>query len=103
MKTSSKALLGAHSYKAFTSGERESYNSIIYDIKIKKVGDLIYLRFTGKSFYRYMVRNLVGALMLVGEGKLNREDILKMIDNDKNNITYPTAPANGLYLLKIEY
>ena len=36
MKKASKLLLGFHSYKAFTSGERENYNSIIYKIKFTK-------------------------------------------------------------------
>ena len=40
MKKASKLLLGFHSYKAFTSGERENYNSIIY--KIKLTGPRVY-------------------------------------------------------------
>lgn len=103
MKKASKYLIGAHSYQAFTSGERESYNSIIYKITIAKKKDKIILRFTGKSFYRYMVRNLVGTLIMVGEGKIKPSDVAKMVDTKKNKINYTTAPANGLYLLKVEY
>lgn len=103
MKKATKYLIGPHSYQAFTSGERESYNSIIYKIIIQKKKDKIVLRFIGKSFYRYMVRNLVGALIMVGEHKISPSDISKMIDNKKPKINYTTAPANGLYLVKVDY
>ena len=66
MKKAAKKLEGAHSFKAFTSGERDSYNSIIYSVKIKKEKNLLIITFEGKCFYRYMVRNMVG--VLIGEG-----------------------------------
>lgn len=103
MKKASKYLIGMHSYEAFTSGERESYNSIIYNIKIKKRKSLIYLTFEGKSFYRYMVRNLVGALMLVGRGKIDPIGVKEMLLCKSNKYNYTTVPANGLYLMKIDY
>ena len=103
MKKASKYLLGMNSYEAFTSGERDSYDSIIYKISFKKKNDLLYITFEGKSFYRYMVRNMVGALMLVGNGKISSSDMKVMIEARKNKFNYMTVPANGLYLDKVEY
>lgn len=103
MKKASRYLIGMHSYEAFTSGERESYNSIIYSIKFKKKKDYLYITFEGKSFYRYMVRNLVGALLLVGKNKIDAINIKEMLDEKNNKYNYMTVPANGLYLDKIEY
>lgn len=103
IKKVSKLLLGPHNFRAFTSGARENYNSIIYKIKIKKQKDLLYLTFVGKSFYRYMVRNMVGALISVGEGKLSNQDILAYLDDENVNVHYTTVPANGLYLVKVDY
>lgn len=103
IKRASKLLLGPHSFRAFTSGERNNYNSIIYKIKVKKHKDLLYLTFVGKSFYRYMVRNMVGALISVGEGKLKIADILASLNDENASIHYTTVPANGLYLVKIDY
>ncbi len=103
MRSAAKYLIGPHSYQVFTSGERESYNSIIYKITIRKKRDRIILRFTGKSFYRYMVRNLVGTLIMVGEGKLDAKKVASMVDTKKSKINYTTAPANGLYLIKVQY
>ena len=71
MMKAAKKLEGAHSFKAFTSGERDNYNSIIYSIKIKKEKNLLIITFEGKSFYRYMVRNMVGVLIGVGAKKIS--------------------------------
>ncbi len=103
MKKAAKYLVGMHSFEAFTAGERENYNSIIYKIHIHKNKDMLELNFFGKSFYRYMVRNIVGALIQVGEGKIEPIKIKEMLEKKKNITKYITAPANGLYLVDVDY
>lgn len=103
MKKASKSFIGFHSYKAFTSGSRDNYNSVIYNIKFKKRGDFLTIKFVGKSFYRYMVRNMVGALIQAGMGKLDNNDIKRMLDEERVIYKYNTASANGLYLVKVYY
>ena len=103
MKKASKYLLGAHSFKVFTSGERENYNSIISKVDFKRHGSMLYITFTGVSFYRYMVRNLVGALLLAGEGRMPTTGIEEMLSNSKKIYNYMTVPANGLYLMEVKY
>ena len=103
MKMASRYLIGAHSYKAFTSGVRDNYNSIINSISFKRKGKVLYITFKGKSFYRYMIRNMVGALMLVGSGKKEPLIIKEMIDNNKKVYNYITVPASGLYLIDVKY
>lgn len=103
MKKASKYLLGAHSFKVFTSRERENYNSIISKVDFKRHGSMLYITFTGVSFYRYMVRNLVGALLLAGEGRMPTTGIEEMLSNSENIYNYMTVPANGLYLMEVKY
>jgi len=102
LKKASKVLLGAHSFEAFVSGVRENYNSVIYNIKFKVKNDILTIEIEGKSFYRYMVRNIVGALINISEGKSAIDDLKHMVNNGKKK-NYLTVPANGLYLEKIEY
>lgn len=102
MKQAAKVLLGPHSYEAFTSGKRENYNSIIKSIKFKKKKDILTITFIGKSFYRYMVRNLVGVLMLVGEEKITKKDLADILNNKRGG-NYITVPASGLYLENVKY
>ncbi len=103
MESASKSLLGKHSYKVFVSGFRDNYDSEIYKIDLKRENDYLIITFVGKSFYRYMVRNMVGALMLVGKNKISIEEFKNMFDNDNNKYSYMTVPANGLYLESVEY
>ena len=103
MKRASKYLIGKHFYKVFVKGERENYNSEIYNINFNRDKDILIIEFIGKSFYRYMVRNMVGALILVGCGKISIEEFKNMIDNENKEYSYLTVPANGLYLESVEY
>lgn len=103
IKKAAKYLIGPHSYKAFTSGNRDNYNSIIYSIKIQKKKDILLITFKGKSFYRYMIRNMVGALILIGCGKQDPIIIKEMLDTENKKYNYITAPANGLYLVDVKY
>jgi len=103
MIKASNYLLGAHDYEVFVSGERENYNSIIESIDIVDNKGVLEFTFTGKSFYRYMVRNLMGALLLVGEDKIKPEQVKEMLDKKQNIYHFKTVPACGLYLMKVEY
>ena len=94
--------LGIHDFRNFVSGTRDNYEAIIYDINYKIDNDILEITFHGKSFYRYMVRNLVGMMIEVGRGKDKVEKVKRMLDTDKDLTGY-TAPACGLYLYKIEY
>lgn len=99
----SKYLKGAHNFKNFVSGERDNYNCVIHDIDFNINDNILEIKFVGKSFYRYMVRNLVGAMLDVARGKVTKEDVKSMLDNYEIDKHLSCAPANGLYLNKIYY
>lgn len=102
LKECAKIFVGCHDFHNFVSGERENSNGTIYQIKVKKRKNLIEITFRGKSFYRYMVRNLVGAFLLYNEGKCAIIDLKKMLEKDYYK-KLATAPANGLYLEGVYY
>ena len=64
---------------------------------------ILEISFIGSGFYRYMVRNLVGALIEIGKYKINEDTIKQMLFNPKEAKSLPTAPSEGLYLKKIWY
>ena len=103
IKQASREFIGIHNFKNFVSGERDNYEAIIYDIKFKKTKKILEIEFTGKSFYRYMVRNLVGALIEVGKHKIDSEYIKKMLKKYNEKQVLPTSPACGLYLISVKY
>ena len=102
MKEVAELFKGVHDFRNFVSGERDNYDCIIYNIDFVQEEDILNIIFEGKSFYRYMVRNLVGAMIEVGRGKEPLERVKKMLDLEENGTLF-TAPSNGLYLENVIY
>lgn len=103
MKLASKVFIGFHNFKNFVAGNRIDYTSTILNIKIYKFNNILYLKFKGIGFYRYMIRNLVGALIEVSKGKIDISVIENMLNNPSVEKRLPTSSPNGLYLIKINY
>lgn len=102
MREVSKLYLGVHNFHNFVSGERDNYDAIINNIEFKMDNDILNIIFNGKSFYRYMVRNLVGMMIEVGRGKEDIQRVKDMLNSDEELFGF-TAPACGLYLNRINY
>ena len=103
MRECAKVFLGCHDFRNFVAGERNNYLMCVEDIKFNMSNDILEIEFLGKSFYRYMVRNMVGAMLEVGMHKKEICDVSKMLDDYMVKMQMITAPACGLYLMDIEY
>jgi len=103
IKRATKLLIGTHDFKNFVSGVRDDYSSTILNIKIYKFNNILYFKFVGIGFFRYMVRNLVGALLEVGKEKIDKDVIQDMLEKPEIEKRLPTSSPNGLYLYKINY
>lgn len=108
MERALKYLEGEHNFKSFTKAtdEKENYNRTIIRATLernpKNVNELI-ISIIGNGFMRYMVRNIVGLLIEVGEGKRKSEDVFKILAAEDRTTAGCTAPPNGLYLNDIFY
>ena len=103
-----KYLEGTHNFKSFTKTDEEkddyvrtiSQTNLIRDTKdINKIT----LVFVGTGFLRYMVRNMVGTLIEVGEGKRKSEDIITILKEQNRTHAGKTAAPEGLYLKNVFY
>ena len=104
MKDAAKVFIGTHDFKNFISGDNDKTITTIYSITFnKKIDKKLEISFIGTGFYRYMVRNLVGALIEVGKYKISKETLNDMLDTIENKKSLPTAPPEGLYLSKVWY
>ena len=105
MKKAIKFLKGKHNFKSFTSSDdvRKDYERTIYNIHIKLKNSILSITFVGNGFLRYMVRNMVGTLIEVGEGKRLPKDIQDIIEKKDRTKAGKTAPAQGLYLENVYY
>lgn len=108
MERAMKYLEGTHNFKSFTKAdeEKEDYVRTISQtnlIRDTKDVNKITLVFVGTGFLRYMVRNIVGTLIEVGEGKRRSEDVIDILRKEDRKVAGKTANAEGLYLKNVFY
>ena len=105
MQNAANLLLGKHDFSTFRASECQAKSPIktLDTFEIKKSGDLIEFYVSARSFLHHQVRNMVGTLVLVGQGKWTIEKFQKAFlacDRTKGG---PTAPPEGLYFDFVEY
>ena len=91
-------------FSSFTSdepGKKRMREVDEFKMQVKKEEIIFTVR--GKSFLRYMVRNMVGTLIDVGRGKIDADDIPDIFAAKDRRRAGQTAPAKGLTLVKVEY
>jgi tRNA pseudouridine38-40 synthase len=107
MKRAARHLVGEHDFASFTSNpgyERETTVRHIHEARFVKTTDgRLVFRVSADGFLYRMVRNLVGALVKVGLGKLTPEDIQRILEAKSRQSAPNTAPAHGLYLKSVRY
>jgi tRNA pseudouridine38-40 synthase len=98
-------LVGEHDFSSFTV-DRSAINDAvrkIFRIEIQEFGDFVCLTFVGEGFLYKMVRSLIGTLFFVGTGRITAEDVRRILESRNRISGYDTAPANGLFLVKVFY
>jgi tRNA pseudouridine38-40 synthase len=105
MQDAAQALVGMHDFSSFRTAQCQAKhpNRLLYDISVKRQGDLIAVEVQANAFLHHMVRNIVGSLILIGRGEKPvtwMSEILALKDRSKAG---PTAPAEGLVFLGPKY
>lgn len=111
MQKAAQYLLGEHDFSTFRDSACQA-NSPIRSVDFISVEEMAYDNFGAKevtiaveaqAFLHHQVRNFVGTLKCVGEGKWQPEDVLHAREAKDRTKGGPTAPADGLYLVSIQY
>jgi len=104
MISESKYFLGKHNLESFRSinCQANSAEKTIDIIQIKEKEKNIIITISAQSFLHSQVRIMVGTLVEIGKGKI-KKSIKEIIENKERFQAGVTAPAYGLYLLKIDY
>lgn len=105
MKEAIKCLIGEHDFRAFVTGEKEKDNCvrIIYNIEFEVVNDILKITFVGNGFLRKMIRNIVGALILIGNGDKPVNYIKEILLTKERMGNLKCVFAGGLYLEEVNY
>lgn len=97
---------GNHDFAAFTSNpgyERASTVREIFDFKVQKKGELLRFHVTSNGFLYRMVRNLIGSILHVGDGRLSLQKLKSILDSCDRSQAPASVPGHGLYLKKVHY
>ncbi len=100
-----KAIVGTHDFSSFAA-ERERIDDPVRHImkaELKTFGPLVCLHFVGDGFLYKMVRGMAGTLVDIGRGKLPPSDMARILEAHERSAARDTAPAQGLFLLKVFY
>ena len=98
-------LEGEHDFKSFcqVGAQVQSTVRTIYSAEVLEQGDDLVIRICGNGFLYNMIRIIAGTLMEIGQGKRDPMDIIQILEARDRAAAGPTAPPQGLTLIKYEY
>ena len=101
-------LEGEHDFSAFAASDEKDalgHSKVrrIFSSTLKRCDDLLSYRVRGSGFLKHMVRNIVGVLIDIGKGNIDREGLEARLQEGCEIPPGPTAPARGLFLVGVEY
>ena len=105
MKEAASYFLGEHCFISMCSSKAQvtSYVREIYECDVTQNGRYITMRVTGSGFLYNMVRIISGTLIEIGNGQYPPERMQRILDAKDRAVAGPTAPAQGLTLMGIEF
>ncbi len=105
MREAAAILTGEHDFRSFCGNPRmkKSTVRVVDSITIERNRDRIHFTFHGNGFLQNMVRILVGTLLEVGRGYWEVEQVQAILDAKDRKQAGPTAPPEGLCLMKVDY
>jgi tRNA pseudouridine38-40 synthase len=105
MEVACRALIGTHNFSSFQGSTTDTENPVctITKLTVDRFGDEVIFEVEGNRFLKQMVRAIVGTLLEVGRGKLKAGEVAGILAAKDRTKAGPTAPAHGLYLVKVDY
>lgn len=105
MSEAASYLVGTHDFASFCAANAQVKSTVrtIYSCTAQKENDIITIRVTGNGFLYNMVRIIAGTLIEVGAGKRRPVEIKDILAAENRDTAGPTAPAQGLTMMGIEY
>jgi tRNA pseudouridine38-40 synthase len=105
MRRAAEPLKGRHDFSSFETAGAQRVSSIrtILHLAVNRFGEWIWIDVEADGFLYNMVRAIAGTLMDVGRGHKNENQISEILQARDRDQGGPTAPAKGLYLMRVTY
>jgi tRNA pseudouridine38-40 synthase len=105
MQAAAQTLVGKHDFSAFRAAECQARSPVktLSSATLDTEADYVRFDFSADAFLHHMIRNIVGALVHVGEGKKSAAWIAELLAARDRTLAAPTFAADGLYLAGADY
>jgi tRNA pseudouridine38-40 synthase len=105
MHAAAQRLIGLHDFTTFRAAECQAKSPMktLERLDVVALDDETRVFASARSFLHHQVRSMVGSLAQVGDGKWNAEDISRILEARDRTACGPVAPAEGLYLARVDY
>ncbi len=105
MRKAAAVLVGTHDFKSFCGNTKMKKSTVrcVDTINIEESGNYIRFYFHGNGFLQNMVRILTGTLLEVGYGNIKPEEMEEILNACDRQKAGPTAPPQGLCMMKVDY
>jgi tRNA pseudouridine38-40 synthase len=105
MKEATSYLIGRHDFASFCGSGAQVKTTIrtVTSMDVWRDGDMVTIRISGTGFLYNMVRIISGTLIEIGNGQYPPERMDKILKACDRGAAGPTAPAQGLTLMGIEF
>jgi tRNA pseudouridine38-40 synthase len=105
MHAAAQLLVGKHDFTTFRASECQAKSPLktLDRLDVVRDGERVHVFASARSFLHHQVRSMVGSLVLVGEGRWSADDLGKALAARDRTACGQVAPADGLYLVRVDY
>ncbi len=105
MAVAAASLLGRHDFTSFRASACQANSPLrtLDRLQVARFGDMVEIIAEARSFLHHQVRNMVGTLVLVGDGSWPPERVATALAARDRRAAGPTAPPEGLTLTGVRY
>ena len=107
MNKACQALIGKHDLSSFVSNAETAKKKRtvrnIFQASVTQEDMMVHMDIVADSYLPHQVRNMMGSLIKVGQGKMTVDEFYTMIESRTPGMAGPTAPAEGLCLMRVNY
>lgn len=105
MQDAAHRLLGQHDFSSFRSSQCQAHSPVrtMQSLQVTRQGEFFLFRFKANAFLHHMVRNIMGALLYIGQGRERPEWMDELLARRDRRLAAPTFAPDGLYFVNVEY
>lgn len=105
MQQAIQLLVGEHDFSAFRASECQASSPVrtMQRAEVIRHGKYFIFSFRANAFLQHQIRNMVGALVYVGQGKLSVSGFAELLEHKDRRLSPPTFMPDGLYFTGVDY